>query len=644
MARHVQVLLVEDSEDDATLVELELRRGGLAVAVDRVETRDDMERALQQRDWDLIVSDYAMPTFSGPEAFAVLRASGLDIPFIIVSGTVGEDVAVQTMRLGVQDYILKGNLRRLVPAVERELREREGRGARRRAERELRQSEERYRALFQGTPVAMWVYDIETLRFLAVNEEAVLQYGYGADEFLALTIASIERGQDALASFYDEERGPPAGVKCHRRRDGSLCLVEEKTHELEFGGRTARLVAVNDVTQRHQAQRALRKAEEQLRQAQKMEAVGSLAGGVAHDFNNLLSVILSYTRMILDELRPGDPMRADLEEVHKAGERAGDLTRQLLAFSRRQVLQPRVLDLHQTVRAIEKMLRRLLGEDIEFSLLTSHALGKVHADPGQVEQIIMNLVVNARDAMPNGGKLTIETTNAELDAAYAAEHLGVTPGPYVMLAVTDTGVGMDKAIVERIFEPFFTTKEKGKGTGLGLSTVYGIVKQSEGHVWVYSEPGKGTTFRVYLPCTDKDQRSNSVPPSPMKLDGTETILLVEDDEQVRAIARTILRRRGYNVLEAQNGGEAFLICEKYTAKIHLLVTDVIMPRMSGRELAERLRPMRRDMKVLYVSGYTENAAVHHGMLESGTAFLQKPITPEGLALRVREVLDAEPRS
>ncbi|MDB5220149.1 MAG: two-component hybrid sensor and regulator [Myxococcaceae bacterium] len=382
--------------------------------------------------------------------------------------------------------------------------------------------------------------------------------------------------------------------------------------------------------------------EGQLRQAQKMEAVGRLAGGVAHDFNNVLSVILSYADLMLDTLGRDDPMRDDVDEIRKAGNRAADLTRQLLMFSRQQMLEPKVLDLNDVLSRMDKMLQRILGEDVELVFVAGLGLGRLRADPSSVEQVVMNLVVNARDAMPTGGKLTIETANVDLDEEFVRHHVDAKAGPYVMLAVSDTGIGMDAATRSRIFEPFFTTKPVDKGTGLGLSTVFGIAQQSGGCVYVYSEPGRGTSFKIYLPRVDREidvDKARVAVAVPVRR-GTETILLVDDDEQVRLVARGILRKNGYHVIDAKHAGEALLVCEQHVGTIHLLLTDVVMPQMSGPELAKRLAGSRPGMRVMCMSGYTDDSIVRHGILETEIAYLQKPITPESLTRKVREVLDA----
>jgi two-component system cell cycle sensor histidine kinase/response regulator CckA len=636
---------------------------------------------------------------------------------------------------------------------------------RKRAEEALGESEVRYRLLFESNPLPMWVYDLETLGFLAVNEAAIQHYGYSLKEFQGMTVRDIRPPEDIPAlleniSRIGETRNE-AGVWKHRKKDGTLIDVEITSHPFTFAGRASELVLAHDVTERKQVEEALqrekehtehiisvaptliagmapdgattfinsavtrvtgyepeeivgknwwrinypeaeyeqvdrlfeefeqgravanyemtlttksgskrtvswnsanrsnergeiieiigigaditdsRELEEQLRQSQKLEAVGQLAGGVAHDFNNLLTVITGYSDLSLRRLDKDNPLRSNLEEIKKAGERAASLTRQLLAFSRKQVLQPKVLQLNAIVADVDKMLRRLIGEDIDTLTVLEPGLGQIKADPGQIEQVILNLAVNARDAMPQGGKLTIETSNVYLDNQYARQHTAIQPGHYVMLAVSDTGCGIDAETQVRMFEPFFTTKEQGKGTGLGLSTVYGIVKQSGGHLWVYSEMGKGTAFKIYLPqvdgVTERDEARDALAGLPQ---GQETVLLTEDEEQVRQMIRMILEMNGYHVLEAVSGEEALTLYKEHEGQIDLIMTDVVMPRMSGRELAQSLEVLHPGIKVLYMSGYTDDAIVRHGLLDQEIVFLQKPFTPDALMRKVREVLDA----
>lgn len=496
MTESLRVLLVEDSTTDAKLIVHELGRTGRRIEFERVQDGDALRSALDGRKWDVVLSDSSMPAFSAHAALAIVQEMSLDIPFIIVSGTIGEAAAVEAMRAGARDFVLKGQLARLNPAVERELRAR------------------------------------------VIRDEKRLSEANG-------------------------------------------CRLAE-----------------------------------QLRQSQKMEAVGRLAGGIAHDFNNLLSVIMSYSELLLADMKPGEPTYEDVKAIRDAGGSAANLTRQLLMFTRQQVLASKVLDLNEVLTGFDNILRRVLGEDVEFVVLLEQPLGSIRADPGSIEQIVMNLVVNARDAMAQGGQLTLETANVVLDEAYALSHLGVNPGPHVMFAVTDTGTGIDESTLSRMFEPFFTTKDVGKGTGLGLSTVLGIVQQSGGSVWVDSQPGRGTTVKVFFPMDDAAVDIAQPPSPPTCSRGSETVLLVDDDDAVRTVARAVLRRHGYHVLDARSGADALLRSEEYTGPIHLLVSDVVMPEMSGPELAERLTKCRPDLKVLCMSGYTDDRVFRHGVLEA----------------------------
>jgi two-component system, cell cycle sensor histidine kinase and response regulator CckA len=509
----------------------------------------------------------------------------------------------------------------------------------------LAESEDRFLRLMRGAKdYALYMLDAGG-NVASWNAGAELVEGYQAEEILGKPLSTFYPASEGghaernLTTAAHTGRAEEEGWRV--RKDGSAfwaSTVLSAIHD-QAGTLMGFAKITRDLSER-------KNWEEQLHQAQKLEAIGGLAAGVAHDFNNILSIILSYSELLSQDLAPDDPMRVDLGEIRSAGQLAVTLTRRLLAFGRQQVLQPRVVDLCEIVCSMEAMLRRLIGEDVELVTNLAPKCGKVLVDAGQIEQVLMNLVVNARDAMTNGGKLTIDAVEVDLDAAYATEHVGVTAGPHVLLAVSDTGTGMAPATQARMFEPFFTTKEPGKGTGLGLATVFGIVKQSGGTIEVSSVPKRGTTFSIYLPMADQAApiAAKVPPPHSETLHGSETVLLVEDDPQVRVLARAILRRYGYNVLDAQSGGDAFLLCEQYAGSIDLLLTDVVMPRMSGRQLAERLLEVRPAMKVLYMSGYTDDAVVRHGIFYSKIAFIQKPITPEALARKVRDALDAPPPS
>jgi len=510
---------------------------------------------------------------------------------------------------------------------------------RRTAEAALRESEERYRTLVEGVRDIIFALSPEgTIASLNPAFETIT--GWRREQWVGQPFEGLVHPEDlplALELLGRVVRGElrPASQFRVRTAKGDFRVGEfSATPQLREGRLVGILGIGRDVTERVQL-------EQQLRQAQKMEAVGRLAGGIAHDFNNILTAITGYADLLLEDLGATDPRRQDADEIHKAADRAAGLTRQLLAFSRQQVLQPTVLEVNTLVGDLEKMLRRLLGEDVALSTRLAPTTGRVKADPGQLEQVIMNLAVNARDAMPNGGKLTLETANVDLDDAYAADHYPARAGPFVMLAVSDTGTGMSEETQAHMFEPFFTTKEKGKGTGLGLATVYGIIKQSGGFIWVYSEVGHGTTFKLYLPrveeLAERASEPAQLPARPAR--GTETVLVVEDEAPVRSVARQVLERHGYTVLEAPSAEAALDLAARYSGAIHLLLTDVVMPGLNGRELASRLADLRPDARVIFMSGYTDEAVTRHGVLEPGSAYVQKPFTPDAIVRRVREVLD-----
>jgi two-component system cell cycle sensor histidine kinase/response regulator CckA len=640
----LRLLIVDDAPEHAQMVAefVRLTDAWRDASIDIATSYHAAVAAFEKAPFDLAFFDYWLGSHDGLTLLRELRGRGVTTPVVVLTGRGAEEIAVEALRAGAADYLSKGQLsvetlaRAMRHALALEAEERQ----RRQAESALRASEERFRALVENSSDALMLIDAEgRVSYITPSSRRLL--GWQADEMVGRSIFDFIHVDDrdaASARLAEAITRPEEAVSAELRlqhADGSWRAMETiSVNRIDDPSVHSLVLTARDVTDRL-------RLEDQLRQAQKMEAVGRLAGGIAHDFNNLLTAILGYCNLILDEMSPADPRRDDVDEIRKAGDRAASLTRQLLAFSRRQLLQPQVVDLNALVHQTEKLLRRLIGEDVELVTALSSESVAVKVDPASIEQVLVNLAVNARDAMPLGGRLTVETAVVDLNSAYATSHLTVLPGRYVMLAVGDTGQGMDAATRARIFEPFFTTKEQGKGIGLGLATVYGIVKQNGGSIWVYSEPAHGTVFKVYLPAAIASEASPRT--EPVEDDhtphGWETVLLVEDEDAVRALAREVLRRHGYVVLEARHGLDAVRIAEQHPDPIHLMITDVVMPHMSGRDLAIRLAAARPNMKVLFISGYTDHAVMHHA-LTSGGAFLQKPFTPENFARTVRSVLEA----
>jgi len=630
----LRVLLIEDDELDAELIEAELRRAGFAAVVERVWTREGAIAAFDRGGFDVVLSDYRLPGLTAPETLALYKERGRGEPFFVCSGRIDDEQAVELLKGGAADFFRKDVLARLGSAIRRELQDEESRRARQRAEAALSESEERFRRVVESSPSGILLADA-TGTIVLVNEALESMFGYSREELVGrpveLLVPETARAfHVARREAFSREPAPRrmGGDRqlTGRKRDGTFLPVEVGLSHFVSPSGPMSVASVVDVSRQ-------RLMEAQLRQGQKMEAIGRLAGGVAHDFNNILTAILGFGELAQLDLAPGHPARARVDEILKAAERAAELTRQMLAFSRQQVLRPRPLDLNKVVEGTRAMLDRLIGADVRIEARLDPGARAVLADPTQIEQVLLNLAMNARDAMPDGGVLTIETANALFDEAYVGAHAPAVPGLYVLLAVSDTGAGMDETTRSRVFEPFFTTKPEGKGTGLGLSMVYGIVKQSGGFIWLYTEPGQGTAFKVYLPAVDRPEAPDAGRESPADSPaGAATVLLVEDQPGVRALTRELLERNGYTVLEAPDGAG------RHGGPIDLLVTDVVMPGMGGRELAQRLRALRPETRVLFMSGYSSGAFASRGTLASDVELLEKPFTAQALLLAVRKAL------
>ncbi len=763
MSTPLAVLIVEDDESDADLVLRLLRKADYDLTWQRVDTADQMRSALAAREWDIIISDYNLPQFDGFAALVLLQETQRDIPFIVLSATMTEQTAVDLMKAGARDYIVKARKTRLVPAIARELISRDMRRNKQKSEQALLAANRELTLLYNNLPYAMFSLDVAAKKMLQASAGHQAVFGYPPADFLkkpglwyelivredkpivdagnaklaagetvqhefrivrpdgetrwiqALIMPTLGAGdklvridgiasditeskkitetQAQLAAIIGSSNDAIMGVSLNGNitswnrgaervfgykpeeiigRSITLLVPDDRTSEgLEIVKRVLRGETVRnfETVRKHSSGKLIDislsvspiinaqgeitalagisrditdrdKLQEQLRQSQKLEAFGQLAGGVAHDFNNLLMVINGNLEILQNEMASGNPVAGFIADIRDAAQKAQALTKQLLAFSRKQVLAPKVLDLNEVVSRTENMLARLIGEDIRLHSILDPALYRVRIDASQLDQVLINLAVNARDAMPRGGTLTFETRNLEWPSGDRETEPDLEPGSYVMLSVSDNGIGMNAALRAKVFEPFFTTKPLGTGTGLGLATVFGIVKQSGGHIQLYSEEGVGTSFKIYLPAVFESESPQAKSENSMKtLGGTETILLVEDEAAVRKIVKRTLESRGYHVIEAVNGEDAIRLSETHKGKIHLLVTDVIMPEMGGRQLAQILRDRTPGFRVLFMSGYTDDAVVRHGIIHETESFLQKPFSSAALIGKVRAMLD-----
>lgn len=629
MTSRLRVLIVEDSEDDALLNLRELRRGGYSVDYVRVDTSTAMKTALDEQTWDIVIADYTLPAFSAPEALKLLQSMKLDLPFIIVSGTIGEDIAVAAMKAGAHDYIIKGNLARLVPAVERELREAQERYKRHCAEQALRDSEVRYRLLFESNPHPMWVFDSVTLAIVAVNQAAINHYGYSEAEFLQMAIADIYPPENLPSR---QQILSPTNICKHQKKDGSLIDVEVVTHTLTFAGKQAKLVLVDDITEKKQL-------EAQFLRAQRLESLGTLASGIAHDFNNILTPVLAVAQLLPLKFPNLDENSQQLFKIlEDSAKRGADLVKQILSFTSGGTSGGRtVVQVRHLLADIAQVARRTFPKSIETQTDITPDLWKISADATQIHQVLMNLAVNARDAMPNGGILSIKAENLWIDENYARMYVDAQVGPYTVISITDTGVGIPPEIIDRIFDPFFTTKEVGKGTGLGLSTVMGIVKSHRGFVNVQSEVGKGSCFQVYLPSSQVGDTQTTDDVEIPNGNG-ELILVVDDEATICEIAKSTLETHNYKVLTASDGIEALALYAQEKDNICAVLIDMMMPGMDGSTTILTLQRMNPQVQIIAMSGLMTNWTNAEKMNLGIQEFLPKPFTAPALLSTLQEVL------